>query len=598
MKIYKIFSLLLVGAITFNSCEMLEPNNDNHSTLDRVFLDPSYAEGLLIMAFNNIPTNDYRWDDVATDDAVTNMKVQDASSATFKYFDYMRMATGGWSSNFNPQNLWDNGNRSILYINKFLSVVDSIPWKKTSKEQNDLFIRKLKGEAYALRGMFKYYLLRNHGGIGSGSDMLGTPIYNEFLSSAQDFAKPRATFAESVASANADFDEALKYLPMDYGNVANIAALPAGFGEVTNVDNYNHVFGNFSVQRVSARITKALKSRLALLAASPAFNTNNDQLLWENAANYAAELLTAIGGVTTGIDANGHKFYIKAQVDAANISSDRVDLKEIMWRRPITSDRAREEDNFPPSLYGRGRINPTQNLVDAFPMANGYPITDAVNSMYNPAQPYSGRDPRLALYIVYNGSSMKSTTINTSVGGGDNGIDAIQTSTRTGYYMRKMLREDVNANPSGASSQQHFITHIRYTELFLNYAEAANEAWGPDGTGTNVFSARQVIAAIRKRAGLAQPDNYLSSITTKEQMRALIRNERRLELCFEGFRFWDLRRWKEDLTISAKGVRIEGTTYNYITVENRSYDNDYMHYGPLPYTEVLKFNLVQNKGWQ
>lgn len=587
MKLTKILSLLLVGALTFSSCEMLEPNNDNHSTFDRVFQDPSYAEGLLIMAFNNIPTNDYRWDEVATDDAVTNDK----------FSNYSRMAKGEWSSQFDPQSLWNSANRSILYINHFLSVVDSIPWKTTSQEQSKLFIRKLKGEAYALRGMFKYYLLRNHGGIGANNEILGNQIFNNFLVEA-DFTKPRAAFSEAVASASADFDEALKYLPMDYGNVADLASLPAGFTEVTNIDNYNHVFGNFSVQRVSARIAKALKSRLALLAASPAFNANNDQLLWENAANYAGELLTAIGGTATGIDANGHRFYIKAQVDAANISSDRKDLLEILWRRPITSDRGREEDNFPPSLYGRGRINPTQNLVDAFPMANGYPITDAVNSKYDPTKPYTGRDPRLGLYIVYNGSSMKSTTINTSVGSGDNGIDAIQTSTRTGYYLRKLLREDVNANPSSASNQQHFITHIRYTELFLNYAEAANEAWGPEGTGPNAFSARQVIAAIRKRAGITQPDNYLTSVTTKDQMRALIRNERRLELCFEGFRFWDLRRWKEDLNVPAKGVRIEGTNFNYVTVENRAYDNNFMHYGPIPYTEVLKFNLVQNKGWQ
>jgi hypothetical protein len=229
-------------------------------------------------------------------------------------------------------------------------------------------------------------------------------------------------------------------------------------------------------------------------------------------------------------------------------------------------------------------------------MGNGYPISDP-NSKYNPASPYTGRDPRLGLYIVYNGSSMKSTVINTGVGGGDNALDAIQTSTRTGYYLRKLLREEVNANPASPSNQQHFQTHIRYTELFLNYAEAANEAWGPDGKGAYASSAREVVAAIRKRAGITQPDAYLATISGKEQMRALIRNERRIELCFEGFRFWDLRRWKDDLTEPAKGVSINGTTYTYFNVENRAYDNSYMHYGPIPDKEVVKFNFVQNKGW-
>jgi len=587
MKIHKISSLLLAATFLFSACELLDPKDDNHSTLDRVFVEPTFAEGLLVRAFTYIPTNDYRWDEVATDDAVSNDKLN----------TFSRMAKGEWSALYDPQNLWDNSNRAILYLNEFLAVVDDIPWKPTNLQQNALFIKRLKGESYALRGMFKYYLLRNHGGPGT-SGMLGTPIYNEFLKNEADFSKPRANFAECVNSAYADFTEALKYLPMDYGNVANLAALPPGFSEVTDINNYNTVNGDFSRQRVSARITKALRSRLALLAASPSFNTTNDLVLWQNAANYAAELLNDLGGVT-GLDPKGHIFYLAAQVTDANLTSgDLKDIKEILWRRPVYSDQVRELANFPPSLFGNGRVNPTQNLVDAFPMANGYPITDITNSKFNPAAPYTGRDPRLNLYVVYNGSSMKSTTILTGVGGGNNAVDAIQTSTRTGYYLRKLLREEVNANPASPSSQQHFQTHIRYTELFLNYAEAANEAWGPLGMGPNAYSAKDVIGAIRKRAGITQPDNYLLSVTSKEQMRTLIRNERRIELCFEGARFWDLRRWKEDLTVPAKGVKIDGTTYNYFTVENRSYDNSYMHYGPIPDKEVLKFNLEQNKGWK
>jgi hypothetical protein len=355
--------------------------------------------------------------------------------------------------------------------------------------------------------------------------------------------------------------------------------------------------GDFSRQRISGRITKALKSRLALLVASPAFNPSNDPALWETAANNAAELIAMVGGVS-GLDSKGHTFYIKAQVDDAKLNSgNNADINEIIWRRPTFSDRARETTNFPPSLFGSGRINPTQNLVDAFPMANGYPINHP-SSGFKPATPYASRDPRLGLYIIYSGSTFKSTVINTGTGGGDNAVDAIQTSTRTGYYLKKLLREDVNANPASASNQDHYNTHIRYTEIFLNYAEAANEAFGPNGTGPNApYTARQVIRAIRGRAGIPSADPYLASITTREALRDVIRNERRLELCFEGFRFWDLRRWKEDLTVPARGVKIDGTTFNYFTVEERAFDNSYMHYGPIPDKEVIKFNLVQNNGW-
>jgi hypothetical protein len=427
--------------------------------------------------------------------------------------------------------------------------------------------------------------------------LLGTPIYDKFLETQEDFATPRATFNDCLNSAYADFALALTYLPMDYGNAANLAAVPAGFPEVTDVNNYNTVMGDFSRQRISARVTLALRSRLALLAASPSFNATNDVVLWETAANYAGALLTNIGGIA-GLDPNGHKFYLSAQVTDADLAAgDLKDLKEIIWRRPIYTDRARETTNFPPSLFGSGRMNPTQNLVDCFPMANGYPITDPL-SLFKPISPYKGRDPRLALYIITDSSIYKSQLIYTRTGGGDNSVDAIPTSTRTGYYMKKLLREDANPSPTTPSDQKHYNTHIRYTEIFLNYAEAANEAWGPDGTGPSAtFTARQVIRAIRGRAGIPSADPYLATITTKDAMRTLIRNERRIELCFESFRFWDLRRWKEDLTVPARGVRINGTTYDYFTVEERDFDNSYMHYGPIPDKEVIKFNLVQNNGW-
>lgn len=584
MKLNRIWSLLLILALFLSSCALLEPEDDNHSTLQRVYDDPEFAEGLLLRAYAYIPTNDYRWDEVATDDAVTNDK----------FSSYMRMATGEWTALYNPQNLWDNCNRSIMSLNQFLDVVDEVPWKWTDETLNDLYVRRFIGEAYALRGLMKYFLLRNHAGVGENGELLGIPEYNEFLESQEDFSKPRDNFAQSVQSAYADLDKSLEYLPMDFGDVSE-GNIPAGFGGVS-LDNYNTVFGNNTLQRMSGRHAKAIKARLALLAASPAFNLENNSSLWENAANYTAELLNDIGGVS-GLDPKGHIFYLKAQVDEAKLTSgDRKDLQEILWRRPIYNNNARESDNFPPSIYGDGEINPSQNLVDAFPMANGYPINDP-NSGFDPENPYSGRDPRLSLYIVYDGSTMRGNTIETGVGEGDDAIGSLENSTRTGYYMKKLLREDVNVDPSSSSSQEHFNTHIRYTELFLNYAEAANEAWGPTGAGAHGYSAKDVIAAIRNRAGIEQPDSYLESISDQAAMRQLIRNERRLELCFESFRFWDLRRWKADLTVPVQGVRISGNTYTPFNVEDRVYNNEYMHYGPIPDREIVKFGLIQNKGW-
>ncbi len=577
--------LLLAGSLV--SCELFEPVNDNHSTIDRIYADPSYAEGVLMTAYTRIPTNALTFNEVATDDAVSNDKLS----------EYLRMATGQWSAMFNPVNRWSTCISGIQTLNQFMMLTDTVNWKGSVPEMNQMYIKRFRGEAYALRALLQYHLLQTVAGPGTDGQLLGIPVLDEFLTVDANFNIPRATFEQSVARIYADIDESLKYLTMeDYQNVSSTDQLPAGYENVAVV-NYNIVFGNEINQRISGRFVKALRARVALLAASPAFNTGDDVSRWEQAANAAGASLEGIGGVA-GLDPDGHRFYIKSLVDRLNVSAATpIEQQEIVWRRAVVASNTREMANFPPSLFGKGNVNPTQNLVDAFPAANGYPIT-STESGYDPGNPYANRDPRLKLYIAYNGNTVSGSTITTGIGGGVNAKDSIETSTRTGYYLKKLLVEEVNLNPVSVTTQKHYEVHMRYTELFLNYAEAANEAWGPDGTGQWGFSAREVLAAIRKRAGIAQPDSYLAAVTTKEAMRELVRNERRLELCFEGFRFWDIRRWKENLAEPAKGVDINQGTYTVVNVEERAYNNNFMHYGPVPQTEVVKYNaLIQNKGW-
>ncbi len=206
-----------------------------------------------------------------------------------------------------------------------------------------------------------------------------------------------------------------------------------------------------------------------------------------------------------------------------------------------------------------------------------------------------------------NGSTfgVNNSVIHTGTDAGNNdGINKeSEYSTRTGYYLRKLLRSDVNPNSTNKVEKYHYTTRIRFTEIFLAYAEAANEAWGPTNGGSYGFSAYDVIKAIRKRAmgDAIGDDPYLESIkSNKDEMRKLIRNERRLELCFENKRFWDLRRWNSNLSElneTAKGMEITGNSYKTIDVEPRNY-KEYMIYGPLPYSDVLKYSaLDQNAGW-
>jgi hypothetical protein len=575
--------IFLSLVIVFSSCDdVFEPAIENVRGIENMYEEAAFAQGILLNGYTRIPTDYWSFNDVATDDAVTN----DQGNI------FLKIATGQWTSNYNPFDQWTNSRAAIQYINLFLVEADKVTWAKDA-DVSVLFNKRLKGEAYGLRALYMYHLLQAHAGFSESGELLGVPILLEPETPSSDFNKPRATFEACMQQIYSDVAKAEQLLPLDFEDITDPSQLPAG---VTDINDYVRVFGNFNRQRMTARIARVVRAQAALLAASPAYSSGNTTT-WADAAKYAGDLLVLNGGIS-GIDPIGGTWYANA-AEINNLGSG-VNSREIIWRGDIVSNVDLERDNFPPTIYGNGRINPTQNLVDAFPMANGYPITN-IASNYNPANPYVGRDPRLNNYILVNGAmaGVENKVITTAADGTTNdALNKTESSTRTGYYLKKLLRQDVNLNPASNNPQKHYKARMRYTELYLIYAEAANEAWGPTGTGTYGFSAYDVISALRKRAGISQPDAYLESVKTdKAAMRQLIKNERRLELCFEGFRFWDLRRWKENLNETAKGDKIQNDAHQIITVEDRLY-SDYMNYAPIPYSEVLKYNaLKQNKGW-
>ncbi|MNX45891.1 SusD family protein [compost metagenome] len=509
---------------------------------------------------------------------------------------FLKTATGQWTSINNPFDQWRNSYAAIQYLNNFLSLTDQVEWAMEPKV-SVLFNDRMKGEAYGLRALFMFHLLQAHAGKSSTGEILGVPIHLTPETVNSDFNQPRASFEACIQQLYDDIKKAADLLPMDYENISNDSQVPVKYAGSINANDYNRVFGSTFKLRMTKRIAQAIRARAALLAASPAYSEGS-KTTWEQAATYAGEVIQAKGG-PSGIDPKGFTWYNKEVVDGLTSGSNPA---EILWRTDKGNSNSMEQDHFPPTLFGRGRLNPTQNLVDAFPMENGYPIADA-NSAYNKANPYDKRDPRLKTYIIVNGATagVSNTAINTTANSPTNdGLNKVETSTRTGYYLKKLLRQDVNLNPSSSTQQMHFNARIRMTEMYLAYAEAANEAWGPTGMGTFTFSAYDIIKAIRRRAGVGtnNGDPYLEQVkNNRDQMRQLIRNERRLELCFEGFRFWDLRRWKMDINVAAKGISITNNNYTEIPVENRLYET-YMNYGPIPYSEVLKYsNLAQNIGW-
>ena len=593
-KNIKYISLSLCLAASLSACDdLFDPALENNKDITEV-TDPLFARGLIDNAFLVLPYDGSSVSDVATDDAVSNDNDN----------NYKKMATGNWTSEMNPVNQWETRYHAIQYCNLFLEHVDEVEWSYSSESLNQMFKDLYRGNAYALRGLHMFYLLRAHCGMVNG-ELMGVPIHLSSEDVSTDFNQPRNTFKECIDQIMSDFDEALKYLPAEYGDVS-ASAVPAKYAQIGADDaEYNRAFGNNQRGKIDANIISAFRAQVAIFAASPAY-VSAGAMTYEQAARYAADCLKIRGGISS-VDPTGWKWFANKDF-IKNYKFTDPDPLEIIWRGVVGDSNDQESNNYPPSLYGKGRINPTQNLVDAFPMANGYPITDAASG-YDASNPYDNRDPRLRTYILVNGDLMGvgNTPINTAADATT--LDGLNrengSSTVTGYYLRKLLRDDINLNPSSTTQQRHFGARIRATEIFLDYAEAANEASGPKANvGGAGFSAYDVIKAIRQRAGVGgDNDPYLEECaTSQEKMRQLIRNERRLELCFENHRFWDLRRWKANLNEGVRGVSITTAAsgdFNYrgINVESRDY-KDYMYYGPIPYSEILKWsNLQQNEGW-
>ena len=169
-----------------------------------------------------------------------------------------------------------------------------------------------------------------------------------------------------------------------------------------------------------------------------------------------------------------------------------------------------------------GGSTPTQELVDDYAMANGKAITDA-GSGYDPQNPYANREPRFRQSILYNGNTFNGTPFLSAVGSGLNAIDLADATdnTNTGYCTKKRMDTTVNIFQGGASAQNYYF--FRYAEVLLNYAEAQNEAVGPDA------SVYEAIDEIRTRAGIPTfTDVYPGA--HQAEMRDLIRRERRIEL--------------------------------------------------------------------
>jgi hypothetical protein len=410
----------------------------------------------------------------------------------------------------------------------------------------------------------------------------------------------------------------------------------------------NNKFG-----RATSVMCHAVRARMLLFAASPLVNGNSDYVgyknksgenlfstaasleKWERAADACKELIDLA-------ESNGYGLYYEmnaaGQIDPflsyQNMMFTRWSdgNKEILFPRPGGCDLWDYEKHAQPrGSGGNGALGVSQSLVDAFFMKNGLPIENPMsgysetgfstssdlrtNTAWSLGSPtatpgeittagtynmYCNREPRFYVSVLYNDawyrqSSRRTEFHNHSMDGG--GYD----SPQAGYLIRKKVSPDVHVMNNTYVYRPGIL--YRLGEVYLNYAEALNEC-DPGNPDVLIY-----LNKIRERAGVPMYNDGNDRITVnasdKEVMRELIRKERRVELCIEGIRYNDLRRWKEAETVltgQVEGMNVNATIKDEYFKRTkldivRSYKKAF-YFQPVPASEMDKNpNLVQNPYW-
>ena len=558
----KFFSYIYISAaisiaFTLSSCNSFLDREED-SFIDKTATFDSYnrTKQYLTYAYTLLPDGLNRFSREAMLASATDDAEFAIESAEIQQFN-----NGSWNALNNPDDVWNRYYSGISKCCTLLENTDHVnldisrldPDKQVEYANSLKDIRMWRAEARFLRAYFHFELLKRYGPI---------PIVTSTLSINGNYENtPRPTMKEVV-----DF-------------IAKECDIAADTLELTPWRNVNDAFG-----RATKGAALALKSRLLLYAASPLYvdfgdtneaNKPTDVALWKSAADAAKAV----------IDLNQYEL----ASSYADLFKNDFQNKEYIFVRRYAANSDFEKSNFPVSFGGKGGTNPSQNLVDDYEMLDGTPFD--WNDPAKAAQPFENRDARLGATILMNMAPFKGKKVATYPEGAD--ASPNPNATKTGYYLRKFLNEDVNIQ-TGGSSGGHVVPLFRLAEIYLNYVEALNEC---DPTNPDIAL---YLNKVRNRASLPNV-----SALSQEQMRAVIQHERRVELAFEEHRSWDVRRWKiasSTLGVPLMGVQIErkplgGYTYMPVKVEQRVFQPK-MYWYPIPQSEVLKLKQwKQNNGW-
>jgi hypothetical protein len=580
LKMFKNITFIILLASLLSCNDMLDPELDGTLTEEEVWSNNNLAFGVLNNAYNFLPDGYNRLSGgmlaAATDDAIC----PDPSNAVNGF------KNGAWG----PFNLideaWTRNYTGIRKANLFLQKIDSVPLPRQSNalgtDESILNTReRMKGEAHFLRAYFYFELVKRFGGV---------PIYDKPLSPEEANTIERSSADATFQYIIEQCDIAAEALPTNYKPGGSPVV---GFNEAKDEG------------RATVGAALALKSRALLYWASPLFNPNNEVSRWEMAAEAAKAILDPDGEEPIVAQYNLQRLTSSLTLSTLFSTNALLDQyhDEIIFSTKYNDNTTVERLNAPISFGGQGLTNPTQNLADAFPMSNGKPITDPTSG-FDPQNPYQNRDPRFGMTLLANGADF---TVNDRDGvmetykGGADGSDAYPTASQTGYYLQKFIMPDAAWEERSVNITRTWAL-IRLAEIYLNYAEARNEAFGPD---QEVYFHLRML---RFRAGIRRA--FVPTGMSQDEMRKFIQNERRIELAFEEHRFFDVRRWRlfDDAAERDKLLNIKGVSITKDNTDMFLYDQDLlleqrpftdnMYLFPLPENELVKNNnLKQNPGW-
>lgn len=571
----KIILKSIITALVFFqiSCSYLEPealslttradvvNNFTNLTRLRNNMFTSMPEG-----YNSIGNS---WRASATDES------EDVNETEF----IQDFNTGNWNIYSNPDDAWARNYQGIRKTFDFTSGTDTItflalkipdPVTYNARVSN---MKVWRAEAQFLRAFYYFELVKRYGGVPIVDHKISINDDREYLAGVK-----RNTFEECVNYIVRLCDSSSQNLPLKLADVAN-----AEWGRPT----------------VGAAL--ALKARVLTYAASDLYNrpSNNNALIGYTDDKRADRWKLAAIANKAVLNLMPLAPYSFQTTYPALFQLKTTRSNEVIFEKRYPASNSFEALNYPIGYQtGRTGTCPTQNLVDAYEMKTGVPFD--WNNPLHAADPYANRDPRLLQTVIVNNSIWKGTNVQLWEGG-VNGKFLFRAS-KTGYYLKKYVDETLNL-ATGQTSAKQWI-YFRLSDIYLNYAEAMNEAFGPSVPDTLKITALQALNAVRTRTGVAMP--AVSAAVTKEEMRERIRKERRVELAFEDHRFWDVRRWmigESTLGATIRGVKItkEATgTFKYVPfdLEKRLF-LEKMYLYPIPQSEIVKTNgnILQNPGW-